>query len=748
MHTWTPRVQEDYEQYRANGAKLVHFSLVHSSAVQRRAMFGGAETLRRAYLPEYQLAQQRSRGAHRKGCMHAHRQRTRVFVCVGRSFHMFFADLASTTPSSLPGHRSRRAGAGAPRAVRTSAQRALPRHSSRPSLPAAASPPPSRSQPFIYKLLTDSTRPSPAWTEYFASIRTVLKPKIWEFSNTEFFHSLESWYQNRRTGSEKMRNMLSAAVCLIKFKRSIQGTGPAGVERKMGRFAHLLSRDVFEAGPAPGAANVPHRPALPPAAAGAGCLLPPEKTLVITSSPAVHPRAMPASTDRGHGLVREESVGPTEPLLQPALETQLLFQQCCPLSDLHGLQVDEEDDGDGEAACVGNGACAEEPDRSKDFYSSALSGAFARSVNANANCSGVEAELILPGSVQSSCIAAVAPFDLGLGQIQSAYTFERFESAQNEDSSEDDARSVDSSAWENMSVTSCGNEQEASRGDGQEASNVPPVDIIIMAVKASPARSPLSIVPLSTDSSSVKSCRSGSVARVVPTSPYHKRRARESCTRASKASGTSGRAHAGEAHEQPIHLQLDQELAYIKVAHIARTHTSKAEHIQIPPILAMHTTCVYSRSGVFISHLMHLDVFRVRCKKRKSCCRSHPLSARKKLLAQSRLHGQGQQLTLQQSFRRGRKRSPPEIFIQAYLFLFLIFIHFIFNLFLRYFMELAELSVGTSPGEGRKRGTVGLMLWPAKNKELIITGKQLRSVQACLACMRCPSLRFKRQVLK
>ena len=39
-------------------------------------------------------------------------------------------------------------------------------------------------------------------------------------------------------------------------------------------------------------------------------------------------------------------------------------------------------------------------------------------------------------------------------------------------------------------------------------------------------------------------------------------------------------------------------------------------------------------------------------------------------------------------------------------------------------MELAELSVGTSPGEGRKRGTVGLMLWPAKNKELIITGKQ------------------------
>ena len=123
-------------------------------------------------------------------------------------------------------------------------------------------------------------------------------------------------------------------------------------------------------------------------------------------------------------------------------------------------------------------------------------------------------------------------------------------------------------------------------------------------------------------------------------------------------------------------------------------------------------------------------------------------SARKKLLAQSRLHGQGQQLTLQQSFRRGRKRSPPEIFIQAYLFLFLIFIHFIFNLFLRYFMELAELSVGTSPGEGRKRGTVGLMLWPAKNKELIITGKQLRSVQACLACMRCPSLRFKRQVLK
>ena len=48
-------------------------------------------------------------------------------------------------------------------------------------------------------------------------------------------------------------------------------------------------------------------------------------------------------------------------------------------------------------------------------------------------------------------------------------------------------------------------------------------------------------------------------------------------------------------------------------------------------------------------------------------------------------------------------------------------------------MELAELAVENSPAEGRKRGTVGLMLWPAKKKELIITGKQLRSVHACLA---------------
>ena len=48
-------------------------------------------------------------------------------------------------------------------------------------------------------------------------------------------------------------------------------------------------------------------------------------------------------------------------------------------------------------------------------------------------------------------------------------------------------------------------------------------------------------------------------------------------------------------------------------------------------------------------------------------------------------------------------------------------------------MELAELAVETSSTQGRKRGTVGLMLWPSKNKELIITGKQLRSVHACLA---------------
>jgi hypothetical protein len=160
VHTWTPRVQEDYEQYRANGAKLVHFGLIHSAAVQRRAAragpcpralrFRGAETLRRAYLPEYQLAPQRSRGAHR---MHARTPSThtcfRVRVCFRTVWR--WADLASTIPSSSPGHRSRLAGlsrlagAGEPPAARTSAQRALPRRSSRPSLPSADAPPsPSR----------------------------------------------------------------------------------------------------------------------------------------------------------------------------------------------------------------------------------------------------------------------------------------------------------------------------------------------------------------------------------------------------------------------------------------------------------------------------------------------------------------------------------------------------------------------------------------------------------------------------
>jgi hypothetical protein len=130
-----------------------------------------------------------------------------------------------------------------------------------------------------------------------------------------------------------------------------------------------------------------------------------------------------------------------------------------------------------------------------------------------------------------------------------------------------------------------------------------------------------------------------------------------------------------------------------------------------------------------------LDVLRVQCKKRKSCCRSHPLSAIRKLLAQSRLHGQGQQLTLQTKFQTGRKRKPDILFD-------------LFYFSLRYFMELAELAVENSPAQGRKRGTVGLMLWPAKNKELIITGKTTE-VGACLsgACKRCPSLQFKRQVL-
>ena len=154
MHTWTPRVQEDYEQYRANGTKLVHFGLVHSPAVQRSAAragpcpgalrFRGAETLRRAYLPEYQLAPQRSRGAHR---MHARTPSARTCFSVRACFRTVWQgpDLAPTTPSYWPGLRSRLAGAGAPREARKSAQRALPRLSSRPSLPSADAPPsPSR----------------------------------------------------------------------------------------------------------------------------------------------------------------------------------------------------------------------------------------------------------------------------------------------------------------------------------------------------------------------------------------------------------------------------------------------------------------------------------------------------------------------------------------------------------------------------------------------------------------------------
>ena len=47
-----------------------------------------------------------------------------------------------------------------------------------------------------------------------------------------------------------------------------------------------------------------------------------------------------------------------------------------------------------------------------------------------------------------------------------------------------------------------------------------------------------------------------------------------------------------------------------------------------------------------------------------------------------------------------------------------------------------------SPSSGQSQGTVGLMLWPAKNKELIITGKKVRTVHMCLALQHCRSSVF------
>jgi hypothetical protein len=501
---------------------------------------------------------------------------------------------------------------------------------------------------------------------------------------------------------------LSSRAQLELSSKTVVRHAPSGARRKreggsaMGRFAHLLERDVFAHGAAPAAgAGVRGDPAREaPACAAPACAAPAAAatsvvTTVVTSSPLVHrvPRqAPPASADRGPAREREDSYGPTE--LQPALATQMLFQQCCPLSDLQDLQVVDEDDSDGAAGSAEPGACEEDPARSKDCYkiyskdsyTSALSSALAQSVDAG--CSGVEAELLLPGSVQNS--AAVVPFDLGLGQIQSAYAVERFESALSEDdASDDDSSSLDSSACETISVGSCGNEAETSD------------ELPLVAVKAVPTRSALRIVPPSAGSGSGReSPTRGPGPRVVPVSPWSKRRARHPSARDPGAADTHGQALAEAKHAEAFNTtEFDTELAYIKVAPSAHTYNTQ------------YSAASYYR-GIARSTCVHVTQrFHVTC---NAVVAQGAMQKTEKLLQKPFAV-----CVPQVSGSRPTRAAPP--------------------------VERASLSSDQS------QGTVGLMLWPAKNKELIITGGKLKLGCKCAwrretAAHLCSNARFRKAV--
>ena len=218
----------------------------------------------------------------------------------------------------------------------------------------------------------------------------------------------------------------------------VQGGKPHGWA--MGRFAHLLAQDVFTtSAPSGNSQN------LVPSCSGPGigstaaerCQV---QTVVVTS-PLVHrvPKHPTASANKENAYIREESYGPTE--LEAGLATQQLFQQMLdPLVDLQIVDDEEEDDH------VELGAINQREEEKKDFFS-------AHEQKADFN-EGIEAEFVLQSGLQES--NAAVPFELGLGQILSAYTIERFVSASEEETSdkEEDTSSLNSSD-DTVSVNSC-----------------------------------------------------------------------------------------------------------------------------------------------------------------------------------------------------------------------------------------------------------------------------------------------------
>ena len=184
----------------------------------------------------------------------------------------------------------------------------------------------------------------------------------------------------------------------------------------MGRFSHLLQREVFE-----DLHGNPHTQPTPNVnrpwnVHGAG------------DAWLVH-----AVGSTKAGVMASH---PEESVLRPGPATEMLFERAmAPLADLQILDEDESDD-----ALPSTHGQQEDKD---------LIHRIARLVAAlseTAAASAVEAAVILPGA--NPALSAV-PFELGLGQIQSAYAVERIEHACGED--EDDT--TDCSSDDEVSIT-------------------------------------------------------------------------------------------------------------------------------------------------------------------------------------------------------------------------------------------------------------------------------------------------------
>jgi hypothetical protein len=180
----------------------------------------------------------------------------------------------------------------------------------------------------------------------------------------------------------------------------------------MGRFAHLLQRDVV------GGRKVPAAP-------------PPSNTDAVFVPPG---ELGPASRNQAAVL------GPPDELLQPGLATQLLFQQLEPVAEpLVDLQVVTDESLD-------DGKRSQPVEGDQDFFHSTSLAAppvGGGDVEANWNCP-------LP-SRQGGL-----PFDIGIGQMQSMFprAIDFAHEALNDTEDEDDAATDSSSSTDSASVSS------------------------------------------------------------------------------------------------------------------------------------------------------------------------------------------------------------------------------------------------------------------------------------------------------